>query len=208
MGCRIILPTTTKPDDDRENLHKLQCDLLKWAQELFGERDGSWTILPPDFDECTPHIFYRIPFAQKLVHIKLVCRARDEWPEALYQMAHEVIHLLNPKKKDLETDCRDTANVLEEGVACAFSYYVLRMCDIDVERYKRVSLPSYKHAHKLVARLQSGDIAAAKRIRREMPAIPFSSVTTDDLLRIFINLDSEHAEELVSTFSRDKTEFS
>ena len=208
MSCRIELPKTTKPENDRDNLHKIQCELLKWAEDLFGKRDESWTILPPDFDECTPHIFYLKPFAQKLVQIRLVCRAHEEWPYALYQMAHEVIHLLNPKQKDFETGSRDTANVLEEGVACAFSFYVLRMCDIDVEQFKRKSLPSYKHAHKLVARLKSGDIAAAKRIRRELPSsTPFQRVTKDDLLCIFPNLDPKHADALTDKFERDKTDF-
>ncbi len=208
MDCRIELPNS-RPEDDCVALLKLQQDLLGWAEELFGERDTSWTLLAPDFDECecTPHIYYPIPFAT-LVQIKLVPRADLEWPIALYQMAHEVIHLLNPKEKDPVTGFRDTANVLEEGVACAFSFYVLRRCDIDIEPYKSKIKQSYKHAHKLVAILQSDDIAAAKRIRIEMPSgTPFWSITTEDLLRIFPNLDHKHANALTSKFCRDKTEF-
>lgn len=215
MDYRIDVPTTGRPDDrDNNNLQKLQCDLLEWAEEQFGERDGCWTILRPDFDECTPydertpHIFYRKPFEQKLVQIKLVRRAHNDWPTALYQMAHEVIHLLNPKEKDLVTGCRETANVLEEGVATAFSFYVLLRCDISVSKFKSCIHPPYERAHKLLRRLPGGDIAAAKRIRRELPTgTSFSSVTSEDLKRIFPDVDPKHADELISKFCRNKTEF-
>lgn len=209
MPYRIELPDT-RPADDCEGLKKLQKDLLDWAEELFGQRDGGWMICPPDFDldDDQPHIYYPKPFAKKLVQIKLVPEANDKWPIALYQMAHEVIHLLNPKEKDLETGFRDSANVLEEGVACAFSFYVLRRCNIKVELYKNESKLSYRQAHKLVARLQSGDIAAAKRIRREIPAgTSFSAVTANDLIRIFPCLDRDHAHALTSKFCRDNSEF-
>ena len=205
MNCRVVLPDT-RPVDDSEGLLKLQQDLLLWAEDLFGERDKTWRILPPMFDHGTPNIFYLNPESLKLVMIKLVARAREDWTIALYQMAHEVIHLLNPNRPDASNG--STASVLEEGVACAFSFYVLRWCGIDVSEFKTHSLPSYKHAHSQVRRLPKGDIAAAKLIRREMPPrTGFSSVTSDDLKRVFPNLDAEHAEALTSKFCRDKTEF-
>ena len=99
--------------------------------------------------------------------IKPVGGAREKWTIALYQMAHEVIHLLNPNRPD--PGLGGNANNLEEGVACAFSYYVQRMCGIEGSDFVRLNHPAYENAHRLVRRLPSGDIAAAKRIRREMP---------------------------------------
>lgn len=205
MTRRIVLPDS-RPVDDKEALLELQQDLLIWAEDLLGERDKTWRILPPMFDRGTPHIFYPDPESLKLVMIKLVNPAREDWTKALYKMAHEVIHLLNPMRPD--PDNCSTASVLEEGVACAFSFYVLRRCGIDASEFKRHSLPSYKHAHSQVSRLRSGDISAAKRIRREMPpGTRFSSVTSEDLKRIFPDVDAEHADALASMFCRDKTEF-
>lgn len=197
MAYRMELPDT-RPADDCEGLKKLQKDLLGLAEGLFGQRDGCWMICPPDFDldDNQPHIYYPKPFA-KIVQIKLVPKANDKWPIALYQMAHEVIHLLNPKENDLETGFRDSANVLEEGVACAFSFYVLYKYGIDVKPFKIASKKSYRCAHKLVARLPKGNISAAKRIRREMPrGTSFSRVTAKDLKRIFPCMDTEHADAL------------
>ncbi len=204
MGCRVVLPTSGRPDArDNDNLEKLQYDLLEWAEELFGERDTSWTLLAPDFDECecTPHIFFPDHKESKLVQIKLGCGARKKWNIVLFQMAHEVIHLLNPRK-----GCK--ANNLEEGVACAFSAFVQRRCIIIGADFVRDNLCAYKYARRLVRRLPQGDIAAAKLIRKEMPAgSSFSSVSKVNMQRIFPEIDTHLADELSTTFDRDRTEF-
>ncbi len=206
MGCRIVLPET-RPEDDSQNLPKLQHDLLIWAEELFGERDTSWNLVPqPMFGNRNPHIFYPDPASLKLVMIKLGRGAREKWTKVLFQLAHEVIHLLNPNRPD-PGECPVTS-YLEEGVACAFSSYVQRMCGITGIDFVRDDLPAYVYAHRLVKRLPKGNIAAAKRIRREMPpGTSLSAVTTKHLLQIFPNLDMEHADALASMFERDKTEF-
>ena len=180
---------------------KLQQELLAWAEELFGERDMTWNLLPPMFGDRNPHIFYPDPESLKLVMVKLGRGAREKWTLVLFQLSHEVIHLLNPKR-----GCK--ANNLEEGVASAFSYYVQRRSGIVEPDFVRHDRPAYKCVHSLVRRLPTGDIAAAKRIRREMPpGTPFSSISTDDLRRIFPDVDAEHADALASMFCRDKTEF-
>ncbi len=211
MNPRIALPKT-KPEDDHESLRKMQEDLLQWAEELFGQRETSWTLLPPIFGDRNPYIFF--PDLQnissikeiepiKLVQIKLGCRALDNWNRVLFQLAHEVIHLLNPLHPD-----HGKANYLEEGVACAFSSYVQRRCSITGSDFVRDNLPAYKYAHSLIKRLPAGNIAAAKRIRREMtPGTSFSSISKEDLLRIFRNINPKHADALTSKFDRDKADF-
>ncbi len=203
MGCRVVLPTSGRPDArDNDNLEKLQYDLLEWAEDLFGVRDKCWNLKPqPIFGNRNPHIFFPDPKESKQVQIKLGRSARKKWNFVLFQMAHEVIHLLNPRK-----GCK--VNNLEEGVACAFSAFVQRKCGITGVDFVYDNLCAYKYALRLVRRLPSSDIAAAKLIRREMPSgTPFWSITTEDLLRIFPNLDHKHANALTSKFCRDKTEF-
>ena len=204
MNPRIALPKT-RPEDDHEGLYKMQQDLLHWAEEQFGERDLSWSLIPPVFGCENPRIFYPDHVSLKLVMIKLGRGAREKWTKVLFQLAHEVIHLLNPNRPD-PGEC-PVATYLEEGVACAFSSYVQRMCGITGIDFVRDDLPAYVYAHRLVKRLPKGNIAAAKRIRREMPGIPFSSVTTDDLQCIFPKMDVEHANALIARFDRDKMEF-
>ena len=181
----------------------MQQDLLDWAEELFGKRDMTWNLCPSMFGERNPHIFPPDPEPLRLVMIKLGRGAHEKWTIALYQMAHEVIHLLNPLHPK-----QGKASYLEEGVACCFSSYVQRRSSKQGSDFLRDNLPVYQYAQKLVKRLPCGDIAAAKRIRKEMPpGTSFSSVTAKDLLRIFSTLNIEHAEALTSRFDRDNTEF-
>ncbi len=147
MRYRIVLPDT-RPEEDPEALLKLQQDLLAWAEELFGERDMTWNLLPPMFGDRNPHVFYPDPESLNLVMVKLGRGAREKWTFALYQMAHEVVHLLNPKRGR-------HANNLEEGAACAFSYYVQRICGITGSRFVRHSHSKYEYVHNLVKRLPS-----------------------------------------------------
>jgi len=206
MKPRIILPKT-RPEDDHDGLIRMQKDLLYWAEELYGGRDTSWNLAPqPMFGNRNPHIFYPDPASLKLVMIKLGQGAREKWTKALFQLAHEVIHLLNPNRPD-PGECPVT-NYLEEGVACAFSSYVQRRCGITGNDFVRDNLPAYIYALRLVTQLPKGNIAAARRIRREMPpGTPFSSVSKDDLLCIFPDLDLKHADALTNEFERDKTDF-
>ncbi len=200
MGCRIVLPAT-RPEDDSQNLPNLQHDLLIWAEELFGERDQSWHILPPMFVTGYPHTFYVDHSSYNLVMIKLSENAREKWTFALYQLAHEVIHLLNPRP-----GCK--ANNLEEGVACAFSYYVQRRCGIAMPRFVNHNHPAYEYVHDFVKQLPKGDIAGAKRIRQEMPTgRSFSGVSSVNLKRIFPGIRTELAEELTRKFDRDRSDY-
>lgn len=77
MNCRIELPNT-KLKDDGQSLNSMQCELLKWAEDLFGLRDESWTLIPPMFGCKNPKIsFPDLPTigSIKLVQIKLGHRA-------------------------------------------------------------------------------------------------------------------------------------
>lgn len=200
MAYRIELPET-RPEDDYQALVKLQSDLLDWAEELFGERDKRWTILPPKFENGHPHTFYVDHDTFDLILVKLGDKARDKWTYVLYQLAHEVIHLLNPRR-----GCK--ANSLEEGVASAFSYYVQRRCGIAEPCFVRHGHRAYEHVHNLLNQLPGGDIAAAKRIRKEIPAgSSFSSVMRVSLERIFPEIDGELAAALASKFDRDRTDY-
>lgn len=202
MSYRLTLPHT-RPEDDPAALEKLQSDLLNRAEELFGERDTSWNLCPPMFGTRNPHIFFPDSEDLKLVQIKLGRGARDKWTIVLYQMAHEVIHLLNPLHPE-----QGKANYLEEGVACAFSAYAQRRCGITGSDFVRDNLPAYEYALKQVKRLPKGGVSAAQRIRQEMPVgTSFSSVTSKDLLRIFPRLNKVHADTLTAKFERDRTKF-
>ncbi|WP_408096602.1 hypothetical protein ACJVC5_16310 [Peredibacter sp. HCB2-198] len=89
-------------------------DMLTYAEEMYGPRNKDFTILGIEFCESGPRIWY--PKSKKNIVIQLSYSAKISETLALYQLAHECIHLLSPSG-----GC--TANVLEEGLAVYFSWW-------------------------------------------------------------------------------------
>ncbi len=90
--------------------------MLQKAEELYGERDKSFTILGIEFKEGVPQIWF--PGNCGNVIIQLGLRAMQDVNQALFQLAHECVHLLNPHAGN--------GNMLEEGLAVLFSVEFMR----------------------------------------------------------------------------------
>ena len=129
-------------------------DMLQLAQELFGPRDTSYTILGIEFVLDDPCIRYYSD--QRQIIIQLDTLAASDASQACYQLAHEVIHLLAP------TGFADGLN-LEEGVACYFSSYYMRV-RLDQPSWCG-ALPSYKRALDLITPRLDADINCIRRLR-------------------------------------------
>src|SRR3990167_6713780 len=82
--------------------------LLQLAESQFGARDKDYTILGIEFGSTGPFIWY--PGNCKNIAIQLSLESLKSEHCALYELAHECIHLLSPTGKK-------NANVLEEGLA-------------------------------------------------------------------------------------------
>ena len=115
-------------------------EMLYTAEELFGPRDQSYTILGVEFVDDGPQIWY--PGNCKHIIIQLNPLAATDMSRACYQMAHETIHLLAPTGGQ-------NANNFEEGVACYFASYYLET-KLNAPHW-RPNLPSYKRVLKRVA---------------------------------------------------------
>lgn len=115
-------------------------DMLQMAEELFGQRDSSYTILGVEFIIGVPQIWY--PGDCKHIIIQLDEVAATNMSQACYQLAHETVHLLSPTGGN-------NANNFEEGVACYFAaYYMKNRLN---EFNWRPTLQSYKQALTLIA---------------------------------------------------------
>ncbi len=108
----ILLPNTI-PEHDQEGLLKLQEALLELAEQLLGDRDKSKIIYQPDFDVNGPYI-NNTPNLDG-ASARLSPNSKLYWPTVVYEMAHEIIHLLNP--------IVGYTNWLEEGIAVKFSIF-------------------------------------------------------------------------------------
>lgn len=172
--------------DDGPALWALQCFLHAECEKVFGLKVQEKTIYQPVFnavdinpDRDRPHILV-YPDGAKAV---LSNNARTYWPTTFYELAHETVHLLNP--------ITGYANYLEEGMAVHFS---VRMSELHTYHAMSPNCPFYKESLRLVQQLPGGVYSAGKKIREQCGA--FSTITLDNLLWLFPDLNQKVAETL------------
>lgn len=187
-------PLVTQPLSDGNGytwtLASLLGNMLHIAEELFGQRDPSYTILGIEIGSNIPHIWY--PGDRKYIVIQLGPSAATNMMEACYQMAHETVHLLAPTG-------RQNANNFEEGVACYFADLYMR--EALRNPYPPPSLPSYRAAFELVKPLLDTDRYSVRRLRDQNPS--FSKISGKQINIAFPNLTSENVNFLISKFNRN-----
>jgi hypothetical protein len=100
------------PGDWSDDLSTLCEQLLTEAEQLYGERDRTWTFLGVRWEE--QNLTWPIDKDRKLASICLH-KLKNHMPDFLpFNLAHETIHMLSPPDWDKVT-------YLEEGVAVSFS---------------------------------------------------------------------------------------
>ena len=140
----------TLPRESEKAMIELQNFLLEEAEKRFGRRDTSKTIWPPKFGDGPPYIVSYSNYAGAF----LSKNASGYWQTALYELAHETVHLLNPIIGD--------TNYLEEGIAVAFSV------DLSESLTNHPMSPNDEHyslAWSLVKNLPDDINASVKKIR-------------------------------------------
>ncbi|MDE0636568.1 MAG: hypothetical protein OXI43_12075 [Candidatus Poribacteria bacterium] len=164
--------------------------MLHTAEELFGQRDLSYTILGIEFVEDGPRIWY--PGDRKHIIIHLGSLAATDMAQACYQMAHETIHLLAPSGGK-------NANNFEEGVACYFATYYLEKW-LNALNW-RPTLTSYRRVFEFVSPLLDVDISCVRRLRNQQPS--FSKMNKEQVSTAFPSLTPDDVDFLISKFNRN-----
>lgn len=187
-----LLVTQSLPDDSGYTwtLASRLGEMLQMAEELFGPRDSSYTILGVEFIVGIPQIWY--PGNCKHIIIQLNQSAATNILQACYQMAHETVHLLSPTGGN-------NANNFEEGVACSFAAYYLRN-KLSAFNWGP-TLQSYKQALALIAARLDEDIYCVRRLRERQPS--FSEISAEQIKAEFPNLTSENVDFLIKKFDRE-----
>ncbi|UNZ51987.1 hypothetical protein [Agrobacterium tumefaciens] len=161
-------------------------DMLSEAELRFGPRDMSWTILGVEFsDRSSPQIWY--PGNRKHIAVQLSKEATNCIPRAVYQLAHETVHLLHPARSI-------AAPVLEEGLATIFSEEIARREQFNIV----TSSEKYIAAASLTRELLKHDADAILKIRAIEPS--FCAVTPELLQQIVPQLDNDTASLLCRPF--------
>jgi hypothetical protein len=163
-------------------------DLLQEAQERFGPRDHEWTPIGIEFGGQNPSTWYPGIGNCKYVSIKLSANAANDPQRALFQLAHEVIHLLGPGPK------KETLTI-EEGVATFFSIEVAARFGFAF----KYDAPAYDHAGERVTELLRIAPDAVKRLRAKRPS--FASFTPEFIRSVLPAVSERLAVDLCEPFA-------
>lgn len=159
------------------------------AERRFGPRDMSWTLLGWEIGPTNPRMWHRWPPEGKQIVIQLSDAARLDEAQAVFQLAHECVHVLSPGDK--------TVNALEEGVASAFSEdWVLQ----ETGRRLVYSSDAYAGACRNVRGLLAIDDVAVRKLRAVEPA--FSKMTRETFTTAGLNVPDELIAALLTPFVR------
>ena len=184
----LILPASSSPGEDPSVLWTVQLQLLGLAENTLGPRDGSIKICQPVFSDDGPHI--RNTPNLDGAFAELSRNAEGYWPTAVYELAHETVHLLNPTS--------GVGNWLSEGIAVAFSIHAQLCFKLTPQC---IGMQSYRRALTLVSELPRGPLAAGRTIRAAYGSL--ESATQSKLEGLFPSVDSEILSELSKPFVRN-----
>ena len=175
------LPTR---DGFRFTLTTLLSTLLTDAEQMFGPRDLSYTPVGIEFYGDRPYIWY--PGNNKHISIILTDHSRQDTSQAIFQLAHEVVHLLSPTGGA-------NAPVIEEGLSALFQERANQIYNLNLGI---VSKP-YIVATELANELLRGQPDIIRNLRKKEPT--FSNWTPDFLVSQ-ANISSSLAVQLCEPF--------
>lgn len=162
-------------------------DMLTRAEQLYGARDHSWTILGIEFGGDIPQIWY--PGDTNHIAIQLSSHVLDSTALAYYQLAHECIHLLSPTK---------SAPLLEEGLATIFAEdYVSDLFGFTPDS----GMDCYRQAVALVRELLVIEPDAIKRLRAVEPS--FTKMSSATFAMAQLHVPEPLMQALTQPFVRD-----
>lgn len=179
----------THINEDKYNLSFWLRDMLRMAEDLYGPRDPSYSVSHID----TGHEISRIMFSgnnSNNIYIRLETDPADWISQALYQLAHETVHLLAP--------VRGKANNLEEGVATYFAGHYMK---VKMSEQWNPGMESYEVVLRKVQQTLVNNPYCIRELRREYPY--FYNMDKNDVYEMFKHhLNMKDVKWLLTPFDR------
>ncbi|MDQ8188572.1 hypothetical protein [Pelagicoccus sp. SDUM812002] len=185
-----LIASPRKPSGYTWTIASRISDALAEAEQRFGKRDPNFFYAGHEFVKGNPSTWY--PGDRGHIIIQLGERCIDDSVQAIYQLSHEVIHLLAPTNGK-------NANNLEEGLATHFSQ---EYCFRATGRMLNASLPCYRKAGELVQRILNDNPNCIKSMRHEEKE--FSKITEEIFSRHCSCISEEEKRFLLGEFSRSE----
>ena len=163
MGLHSIIDSQiiiANPDNNipefEKSLSSRFGEMLLKAEELFGERDMSYTLLGFEFISNGQHIYHLGAEVNKQILIHLPLYASQDYTQCLYMMSHEAFHCLGPNRNV-------PATRLEEGLATYFAKYYMNFHNLGPDW--RTNTANYDEAMADVETLLNIDREFIKKVR-------------------------------------------
>ena len=167
----------------------MQVHLLKLAEDILGPRDTSKTICQPTFTDHGPNI--RNTPNLDGAFAELSRNAEGYWPTVVNELAHETVHLLNPRP--------GIGNWLSEGMAVAFSNFAQRRYGME---HQSINMESYRRS--LKSRIRATSSPSGSRPTHPEILAGASTLQTRGILEtLYPTVDPKTLAELCSPFDRD-----
>jgi hypothetical protein len=163
-------------------------DMLNKAEDAYGQRDKSFTILGIEFEANAPQIWY--PGDCRHIAIQLTPDTATDEIAGCYQLAHECIHLLSPLG-------HSRANTLEEGLA---TFFAGKYVEETFGTPMFATIKSYEAARQMVDELLTINTEAIKTLRSSEATI--SKITAQQMLDLYPSLPATTAYALEAPFGR------
>jgi hypothetical protein len=160
-------------------------EMIEYMEAEFGQRDRSWTILGIEFAEDGPQIWFPGDCGHMIIQLNystLVDEVR-----ALFQLAYQCIHLLDPA-------VFGSATVLEEGLATHFSLQYIKQFHSNYS----TGDTKYAAAGGLAAQLLYNSPISIKNLRSQ--GIKIWQITASQLLQECPQLSKSVARTLATSF--------
>jgi len=187
---------STRPDQSPTEMAELQAKLDQLARNLFGPRKKK--LLTPKFVDGGPKVRFTVDDTGAYAELSLY--AAGYWPTAIYELAHEIIHILDPRPLP---PLGKGANWFEEGLAVHFSLSALReMVGPTVSgsflEHLEKNNEKYYVAFQLFSELDEDVYTRAGQIRQS--AGHFSDATAHDFMTVSPKLHRDSALKLSECF--------
>ncbi|CNH84570.1 periplasmic protein YqjC [Yersinia thracica] len=170
-------------------------ELLQEIEKRYGPREDGWTLLGVEFHDAAPQIWFpgsHETSSRRHIAIMLSGRAFHDEKRAVYQLAHECVHLLAPV-------VGGGSLVIEEGLATTFSEDMLEIWfnDKNKQAYTKDD-PRYRDAAAKVRHLLQLEPDAIPRLRKVEPA--FKNMTAATFATAGLQVPAQLVQELLADF--------
>ncbi len=181
-----------------QDYETLQYEYLAEAEKLFGPKTD-YGYVGMGYHKFAPRtLLYSKDTitGRNFFQIELYRKALDDRKDGIFQLSHEVVHLISP----VEQVDGNEVNYLEEGMATYLSKIITERETKDYEFCATMfsKSPRYLKAYMLYLSLVEVDKNAVKKLRKITPVL--AQIKPEDFVKSGLKADDELIEALLTKF--------